>query len=256
MRQWSIYKVELIIQKGDRKMSNTDLHPTLSVPEQYREETRRCLEDWSPNLIESIDEENAVISDLLWEKFKRSRSRLSGCDTEKILNLMFSADVYAQLLADCIDVRVVPHDNENLWIVLFNDSPCCLLTNSKTDLSLIKLDGIRDAVMNEPENFRGIENLSDITYLRLYSPLITDLGMISALKEIQTLNLASCKALSDINALSNLKNLKELDMSACKSVTDISVLASLRELETVMITGASLIDLNPLKHVKNITIKQ
>lgn len=236
-------------------MNTSNLKHKLLVPGQYKKETRSCLDAWCPDLIVSLDEDNLEISNLLWVNFMANRSLLSGCKTESILNILFANDDFLKICPESIETRVISKDNENSWIVLFDESPYCLLTNKQTDLSVINTNDVGMVIMNEPENFKGIGNLKMITNLRLYSPEITNIETLMELEDIKCLDLTSCKSLSDISAISNFSQLRKLDLSKCSSITDISVLATLNNLECFLISDAAISDITPLKHFRRLEIK-
>jgi hypothetical protein len=60
--------------------------------------------------------------------------------------------------------------------------------------------------------------------------MATDLGCLSGLKNITTLKLEACPALTSLQGLQGCTGLKGLSLSKCSSLTDLSVLSGMSEL--------------------------
>lgn len=65
---------------------------------------------------------------------------------------------------------------------------------------------------------------------------IKDLNPLSRFKNIDTLDLSWCKALSDINALKNI-NINKLELNGCKNINDVSPLKNVTILDLSYCTG-------------------
>jgi Leucine-rich repeat (LRR) protein len=83
---------------------------------------------------------------------------------------------------------------------------------------------------------------------------LTNINLLSAFKNLSTLDLSDCKSLSDLIPLSGLTNLSTLDLSRCESLSDLTPLTGLTNLSTLdLYYCKSLSDLSPLAGLTNLT---
>lgn len=76
-----------------------------------------------------------------------------------------------------------------------------------------------------------------------------DLGALSTLQALQSLNISSCKSVTSLAALAHLAALQNLDISSCSNVTSLAPLAALRALRSINARCTAVADLGPLAHL-------
>jgi internalin A len=94
-------------------------------------------------------------------------------------------------------------------------------------------------------SIEGIENLTNLSELRLENSKISDLSLLSGLKKLEGLYLATCKEIRDISALESNKNLRILDLNFT-SVEDLSPLSGHKKLENLLLRKTKVKTLTPL----------
>jgi len=95
---------------------------------------------------------------------------------------------------------------------------------------------------------------SDLTALRINDATVTNLTPLSALTQLERLNLDGLRDLCDLSPLQGLRNLKELSIQNCRQLTDLSPLAGLTNLTTLDLSYCkSVSDLSPLAGLTNLT---
>jgi len=82
---------------------------------------------------------------------------------------------------------------------------------------------------------------------------LNDLGPLSDLKSLTSLNLSGCADLSDLGPLAALKSLTSLNLGGCRAVADLSPLSALRSLTSLSVAGDVLPDLGPLAALESLT---
>ncbi len=96
-------------------------------------------------------------------------------------------------------------------------------SNLKT-IDLVQVPGLGDM---QPPSLVGFTSLKEV---RLKGVAVTDLGCLSGLKNITTLKLVGCHALTSLKGLEGCAGLNGLSLSDCPSLTDLSVLSGMSEL--------------------------
>lgn len=119
------------------------------------------------------------------------------------------------------------HADWNYWWRIANDpayQPAALSTTQLANLSYLSENGAENI-----QNLSGIENLSNLTYLKLDQQSVSDPSPIWNLKQLQSLSLSGGGKITDITGVSSLANLRNLDLSG-QRLTDLSPLANLSNL--------------------------
>lgn len=97
----------------------------------------------------------------------------------------------------------------------------------RSSLKMIDLVQVPGLCQVPPPSLSGFTALEDV---RLQGLTATDLGCLSGLKNITTLKLEACPALTSLHGLQGCTGLKGLSLSKCPSLTDLSVLSGMAEL--------------------------
>ena len=97
----------------------------------------------------------------------------------------------------------------------------------RSSLKMIDLVQVPGLGQVPPPSLSGFTALEDV---RLQGLTATDLGCLSGLKNITTLKLEACPALTSLHGLQGCTGLKGLSLSKCPSLTDLSVLSGMAEL--------------------------
>ena len=113
----------------------------------------------------------------------------------------------------------------------------------------IILDAIRKTI-SKPEGDLSHEDYAKVKTLELNSKGISDIGIITQLKQLEALQLAD-NTVSDLSPLADLKALKSLDISG-NQLVDLSPISSLYRIEELRIGGNSISDLKPLVKLKSL----
>jgi putative cell wall-binding protein len=117
----------------------------------------------------------------------------------------------------------------------------------KSDVEKITVLSAQDRGIKD---ISGIENLTNLQSLALYSNQISDISMVKDLTNLQELYLDSNK-ISDINGLKGLTNLESLFL-ADNQISDISGLKDLTNLQTLYLQNNQISDINGLKDLINL----
>lgn len=96
--------------------------------------------------------------------------------------------------------------------------------SSLKGIDLVQVPGLGQAT---PPSLSGFTALQEV---HLQGLATTDLGCLSGLKNITTLKLEDCPALTSLQGLQGCTGLKGLSLSKCPSLTDLSVLSGMSEL--------------------------
>ncbi|MFY8102974.1 MAG: hypothetical protein ACOVK6_02655, partial [Ramlibacter sp.] len=96
--------------------------------------------------------------------------------------------------------------------------------NSLKVIDLVQVPGLGQV---QPPSLSGFTSLQEV---RLHGLVTTDLGCLQGLKNITTLKLEACTALTSLQGLQGCTGLKGLSLSRCPSLTDLSVLSAMSEL--------------------------
>jgi Leucine-rich repeat (LRR) protein len=142
------------------------------------------------------------------------------------------------------------------------------LLTELTKLTSLKL--VDDLI---PFDIKPLGKLTQLKYLRLALPELTDLDgldelinleeldlsynfdltnieALATLVKLDYLKLGDCRKIVDLSPLSQLTTLRILDLTNCSSITDISALAGLNQLEYLYLKGCeSLTDVSPLANL-------
>jgi hypothetical protein len=108
-------------------------------------------------------------------------------------------------------------------------------------IDLVQVPGLGQV---PPPALAGFTALQEV---RLQGLAATDLQCLSGLKDITTLKLEACPALTSLKGLEGCTGLKSLSLSNCLSLTDLSVLSGMSELALTpgSIYGGNTLSLNP-----------
>ncbi|MDH4202391.1 MAG: leucine-rich repeat domain-containing protein [Phycisphaerae bacterium] len=158
------------------------------------------------------------------------------------------AGVWLRQEDDIEDLKKVLADTDNS-ITLWNSTS--LPTEFATIEHLEKVSAFQQV---------GSEKLSDISLLSLLKELVAlnlkncsrirDLSAISNSEKLESLNISGCTSISTIYSLHNTHNLKYLDMSDCINVNDISPVTQNASLTKLNLSGCYAIrDLRPLSQL-------
>ncbi|CAL5970203.1 leucine-rich_repeat domain-containing protein [Hexamita inflata] len=104
----------------------------------------------------------------------------------------------------------------------------------------------------EQANFTGLEQMSQLTFLRIFSnmSLLKHVNFISTLVNLTILDLSSNR-IKDLSPLENLIELQEINLSF-NTIEDISPLRKLVKTELLDLQSNNIVDINPLKYLKEL----
>ena len=97
----------------------------------------------------------------------------------------------------------------------------------------------------------GIQNLTNLTFVRLRFNSITDISALSGLTGLTRLGLSN-NSITDISALSGLTSLTRLGLSN-NSITDISALSGLTSLTRLFLSNNTITDISALSGLTSLT---
>jgi len=100
---------------------------------------------------------------------------------------------------------------------------------------------------NQVEDISALENMTQLRFLQLPSPLITDITPLSRLTQLVELDIRN-NQLRDISPLANLTGLRALALFN-NQITDIKPLANMTELYELGLTNNQVTDLTPLSRL-------
>lgn len=100
------------------------------------------------------------------------------------------------------------------------------------------------------EDITALENLQELTELRVGSDSLTNIDSLSKLVALRILDLSNCDILSDLRAIGNLENLESLTFFNCYSINKIEALKKLRNLKQLNLHGSTF--LKTLKGIENL----
>jgi Leucine-rich repeat (LRR) protein len=118
----------------------------------------------------------------------------------------------------------------------------------KKNDSLYQCTTLEDLYINEMKvgDRHELGNLVNLKKLSIANSDITKLDFLSKLKQLEWLELISCKKISSFEPISNLKHLKRLHINEYKDIGDISFLEALESLEVLVIEAGKLKSIAPL----------
>ncbi|WP_217302693.1 cell wall-binding repeat-containing protein [Clostridium sp. 001] len=117
----------------------------------------------------------------------------------------------------------------------------------KSDVEKITVLSAQDRGIKD---ISGIENLTNLQSLALYSNQISDISMVKDLTNLQELNLAD-NQISDISGLKDLTNLQTLYLQNNK-ISDINGLKDLTNLQKLLLENNEISDISALKGLTNL----
>jgi Leucine-rich repeat (LRR) protein len=98
----------------------------------------------------------------------------------------------------------------------------------------------------------SLGSLTRLKKLTIANSDMTNLGFLSGLRHVETLELFNCKKIASFSPIEQLKNLRRLHISGSKVVGDISFLQDMTNLEVLIIDGGKVDSILPLKNLENI----
>jgi hypothetical protein len=113
------------------------------------------------------------------------------------------------------------------WVLALAPPQAGVAVGVRTRLKAIDLVQAPGLGQVSPPALGGFTSLQEV---RLKGLPITDLGCLSGLRNITTLKLEACPALTSLQGLQGCTGLKGLGLSECPSLTDLSVLSGMSEL--------------------------
>ena len=113
------------------------------------------------------------------------------------------------------------------WLLALAPPEASLAVGIRSRLKAIVLEQVPGLGEGQPPSLSGFTLLQEVHFSKL---LVTDLECFSGLKNIMTLKLSGCHALTSLQGLQGCGQLKGLSLSDCPSLTDLSVLSGMSEL--------------------------
>jgi Leucine-rich repeat (LRR) protein len=118
-------------------------------------------------------------------------------------------------------------------------------------LSITELD-LSDKQISDISYLSSFTNLTNLTKLNLSRNKIVDLSPLATLTNLTHLNLSDNDIADSLKFISHLKNLKTLRASY-SGISDIFPLATLVNLTELHLYCNLIVDIEPLKHLRNLT---
>ena len=113
------------------------------------------------------------------------------------------------------------------WLLALAPPEASLAVGVRSRLKAIVLQHVSGLGEGQVPSLRGFTSLQEVDFSKL---LMTDLKCFSGLKNITTLKLSGCHALTTLQGLQGCDHLKGLSLSDCPRLTDLSVLSGMPEL--------------------------
>jgi hypothetical protein len=113
------------------------------------------------------------------------------------------------------------------WLLALAPPEASLAVGVRSRLKAIVLEQVPGLGEGQPPSLSGFTLLQEVNFSKL---LVSDLEFFSGLKNITTLKLSGCHALTSLQGLQGCGQLKGLSLSDCPSLTDLSVLSGMSEL--------------------------
>ena len=98
----------------------------------------------------------------------------------------------------------------------------------------------------------GLEYCTGLESLILTHTQVSDLGPLSGLTNLETVDLSLSRPITDLGPLSGLTNLKTLILNNCRDISDISSLSSLTSLTRLELGDNNITDVSPLSGLTNL----
>ncbi len=105
---------------------------------------------------------------------------------------------------------------------------------------------------NRCSDFSAVAQLTDLSWLSIWSNPLIDISFLKNLKKLEILILNHTK-IKDISCLSELSILKKLEIQYCSMVTDISSLRNLKNLQLLKIQETSITDIQVLAELNELS---
>jgi hypothetical protein len=156
----------------------------------------------------------------------------------------------SELCSDYPDYAIATFEEANLEVAI----RAAFSVGAQEDLTCGLISGLRglDASSAGIESLAGIQNLTSLLWLNLFSNSISDISALSGLTSL-TLHLdLHSNSISDISALSGLTNLTTLHLYG-NSISDISALSGLTSLTTLFLGLNSISDISALSGLTSLT---
>ena len=191
------------------------------------------------------------------------RLELNGCnELEDVSALSACVHLESLGLSACREIKNLESLRSLSSLRQLDLFQCSNVEDFSPIASLTALETLNISQHSGP-GFNNLELLSGLTELReldlsrvIYwdsSPSGTQLGNLSALKNLQILKVRSWDRLEDISALAGLRNLEHLNLNDCRALRDLCPLSGLPALGTLGLSGCrSLRDLSPLLSIPNL----
>ena len=113
------------------------------------------------------------------------------------------------------------------WLLALAPPEATLAVEVRSRIKAIVLEHVPGLGEGQPPSLSGFTSLQEVFFSKL---LVTDLECFSGLKNITTLKLSGCHALTTLKGVQGSAHLKGLSLSNCTSLTDLSVLSGMPEL--------------------------
>lgn len=127
------------------------------------------------------------------------------------------------------------------------------------DETLTDLDFLRDCTNLKSltlncgaSDFRAIGELSQLSFLEIKSPYLTDLNFLSQLP-LDAFVCSYNDNLADISGLNGMETLSFLSLSQCGAIADFSALSSLTGLEQLALSGTAFDDLTLIESLSSLS---
>ena|GEM_PF-5649722 len=137
---------------------------------------------------------------------------------------------------------------KNLELLFLNDKIFSDLSPLK-GLQNLQMLGFGSTQVSDLSPLKGLQNLQSLDFSETQ---VSDLSPLKGLQNLQSLYFRSTQA-SDLSPLKDLQNLQVLDFGSTQ-VSDLSPLKGLQNLKYIQCDKD--VDVSPLKHLKNLTIKR
>jgi len=113
------------------------------------------------------------------------------------------------------------------WLLALAPPEASLAVDIRSRLKAIFLEQVPGLGEGQLPSLSGFTALQEVYFRKL---LVTDLECVSGLKNITTLKLSGCHALTTLKGVQGSAHLKGLSLSDCPSLNDLSVLSGMSEL--------------------------
>ena len=127
-----------------------------------------------------------------------------------------------------------------------------ITTEAMATLDTLKYSGKGRPQGELIQDLEGLQHATNLTSLNLQRNRIASISQLSALSQLEVINLYSNKELDDISVVSGLTSLKQISVGSC-NISDLSPIAGLTQLQILDIQGNPATDSTPIHNLTNLT---